>query len=214
MPRQDLYRILGVSAGAAPAEIKRAYRRIAFTVHPDVGERPDAERFREIHEAYEILSNPNRRRSYDVEVAVRRQPLSAEPLRTTRPITVLDDFLTMRPSIEELLDHVGQNFFGHRNKSGGPLRRLGMEAILDTEEARFGCRVPFSVPSYIRCQRCRGTGEWWGLCPECYGRGIVESMRELVLEIPPGASDGDQFEVDLGGLGISNLLLEVRVIVV
>ena len=213
MSRQDLYRILGVSAGAPPAEIKRAYRRIAFTVHPDVGERPDPDRFREIHEAYEILSNPNRRRSYDVEIAVRRQPLSAEPLRRTGPITIRDDFLTIRPSIEELLDHVGQNFFGYRNKSGGPLRRLEMEAILDAEEARFGCRVPFSVPSYISCPRCRGMGEWWGLCPECYGRGLIESVRELILEIPPGASDGDRFEVDLGRVGIINLLLEVRVIV-
>lgn len=213
MAKRDLYRVLGVSAGAAPVDIKRAYRRIAFVVHPDVGDHPDPERFREIREAYETLSNPDRRRSYDIEIAIRRQPLSAEPLRTKRQVAVRDDFLTMRPSIEELLDHIGQNLFGYRRKSGGPLRRLGVEAIIDAEEARFGCRVPFSVPSYISCQRCRGTGEWWGLCPDCYGRGIVESARELVLEIPSGASDGDRFEVDLGGVGISNLLLEVRVIV-
>ena len=45
---------------AIQGEIKRAYRRIAFELHPDVGERPDAERFREAHKAYEVLSNPNR----------------------------------------------------------------------------------------------------------------------------------------------------------
>jgi molecular chaperone DnaJ len=152
-----------------------------------VGERPDPERFREIHEAYEILSDPDRRRSYDVEISIRRRPLSAEPLRTKVSVTVLDDFLTVRPSIEELLDHIGQNFFGYREKSGGRRHRLGMEAILDVEEALFGCRVPLRVPCYVRCPRCGGTGEWWGLCPACYGRGIVESTRELVLEIPPGA---------------------------
>jgi DnaJ-class molecular chaperone len=128
-------------------------------------------------------------------------------------VTVLDDFLTVRPSIEELLDHIGQNFFGYREKSGGRRRRLGVEAILDAEEARFGCRTPLRVPCFVRCPRCGGAGEWWGLCPGCYGRGIVERTRELVLEIPPGARDGETFEVDLGEVGIGNLLLEIRVIV-
>lgn len=213
MPKRDLYRILGVSTQAAPGDIKRAYRQIAFAVHPDVGKRPDPDRFREVHEAYEILSDPDRRRSYDVEISIRRRPLSAEPLRSKAPVTVLDDFMTVRPSIEELLDHVGQNFFGYREKSGGRQRRLRVEAILDAEEARFGCRVPFSVPCFVACPSCGGTGEWWGLCPSCYGRGMVESARELVLEIPPAARDGETFEVDLGDVGIGNLLLEVRTIV-
>ena len=213
MPKRDLYRILGVSTKAAPGEIKRAYRQIAFTVHPDVGERPDPERFRQVHEAYEILSNPDRRRSYDVDISIRRRPLSAEPLRSKSPITVLDDFMTIRPSLEELLDQVAQNFFGYREKSGGRQRKLHVEAILDAEEARFGCRVPFSVPCFVTCPSCGGTGEWWGLCPNCDGRGMVESSRELILEIPPSARDGNIFEVNLGDVGIGNLLLEIRVIV-
>jgi DnaJ-class molecular chaperone len=213
MPKRDLYRILGVSTQAATGEIKRAYRQIAFAVHPDVGERPDLERFREVHEAYETLINPDRRHSYDVEMSIRRRPLSAEPLRPKAPITVLGDFLTVRPSIEEVLDHIEQNSFGYRQKSGGRQRRLGVEAILDAEEARFGCRVVFDVPCFVRCRSCGGTSEWWGLCPNCYGRGIVESARELMLQIPPGARGGETFEVDLGDAGIANLLLEVRVIV-
>jgi molecular chaperone DnaJ len=213
MPKRDLYRILGVAAGAPPAEIRRAYRRIVFDVHPDVGERPDPERFREIHEAYEILSDPDRRHSYDVEISIRRRPLSTEPLRSRTPVTILDDFLTVRPSVEELLDHIGRNFLGHREKSGGRFRSLGVEAILDEEEARFGCRVPFELPSFVRCPRCEGTGELWGFCPGCYGRGFVEGTRELMLEIPPGTRDGEIFEVTLRDIGIGNLLLEVRVVV-
>ncbi len=213
MPKRDWYRILGVSTQAAPGEIKRAYRKIAFAVHPDVGRRPDPERFREAHEAYEILSDPDRRRSYDVEIAIRRRPLSAEPLRWKSPVTVADDFLTARASIEKLLDQIGQNFLGHGEKSGGRPRRLGVEAILDAEEARFGCRVPFSVPCFARCASCGGTGKWLGLCPECYGRGKVKSARELILDIPPGTIDGQNFEIDLCEVGIGNLLLDVRVIV-
>ena len=118
MPKRDLYRILGVPAEAAPGEIKRAYRRIAFSAHPDVGARPDPDRFREAREAYEVLSDPARRRSYDIEIARPRRPMSAEPLRAHSPVTIVDDFLTMRPSVEEVLDRIGRNFFGYREKSG------------------------------------------------------------------------------------------------
>jgi molecular chaperone DnaJ len=213
MPRRDLYRILGVSTEAPPGEIKRAYRRIAFAVHPDVGERPDPERFHEVHEAYETLSDPDRRRSYDVEISIRRRPAAAEPLLPKAPVDIVDDFLTLRPSIDELLDHIGRNFFGYRRKSGGPYRRLGVEAILDADEARFGCRLPFNVPAFVTCPSCDGVSEWWGICPVCYGQGAVESSRQIVLEIPPGSRDGARYEVDLAKLGISNLVLDVRIVV-
>jgi hypothetical protein len=213
MPRRDLYGILGVPTRAAPGEIKRAYRRIAFEYHPDVGKRPDPERFREAHEAYEILTDPNQRRSYDIKLGSRRQALSAEPLRSRAPVTIIDDFLTLRPSIDELLDHIELNFFGYPRKSGGPCHRLGVEAVLEADEARFGCRVPFNLPAFVTCPSYGGVGEWLGICPVCYGQGIVESRRQIVLEIPPGSRDGSRYEVDLGNLGISNLLLDVRVVV-
>jgi DnaJ-class molecular chaperone len=213
MPRRDLYGILGVPTRAAPGEIKRAYRRIAFEFHPDVGKRPDSERFREAHEAYEILTDPNQRRSYDIKLGSRRQSLTAEPLRSRAPVTIIDDFLTLRPSIDELLDPIELNFFGYPRKSGGPSHRLGVEAVLEADEARFGCRVPFDLPAFVTCPSCGGVAEWLGICPVCYGQGIVESRRQIVLEIPPGSRDGSRYEVDLGNLGISNLLLDVRVVV-
>jgi molecular chaperone DnaJ len=213
MPKRDLYKVLGVSTQAAPREIKRAYRRIAFAVHPDVGERPDPERFRQVHDAYETLSDPDRRRSYDVEISIRSRPLSAEPPRPKAAPSITDDFLTLRPSIDELLDHVRLNFFGYPRKGGGPYRRLGVEAILDRDEARFGCGVPFNVPAFVPCPSCDGVSEWLGICPVCYGQGMVESRRQVVLEIPPGSRDGARYEVDLEKLGIGNLLLDVRIVV-
>jgi molecular chaperone DnaJ len=213
MSKRDFYAILGLPAQAGPEEIRRAYRRLVFSLHPDVGERPDPERFRAVRKAYEILSDSDRRRAYDIKSVTGRRPPSAEaPLRIA-PVWIRDDFLTVEPSIEEVLDHIRQNFFGYQPKSGGPYRRFGVEAILEPEEARFGCSVPLNMPCYVTCRRCRGTGEWWGLCPACHGRGLVEGAKQLVLEIPPGSMDGERHEIDLGDVGIRNLLLEVRIIV-
>jgi molecular chaperone DnaJ len=204
-----------VPARAESTEIKRAYRRLAFSVHPDVGHNADPERFREVREAYAVLSDPDQRRAYDVKRIGGRQPLAAEPLRAKSPITVFEDYLTLRPTVEEVIDHISQNFFGYRYKSGGPYRRLGMEAILEPEEARFGCRLPLRVPCYVECLQCNGTGEtWeWGLCPSCYGRGMVDTVRHATIEIPPGTRDGERYEIDLSSAGINNLLLEVRIVV-
>src|SRR5206468_426474 len=128
---------------------------------------------------------------------------------------VFDDHSTLRPGIEELLDHLSRNFFGHQSKSDGPFRRLGMEAILEREEARCGCRLPLRVPCYTGCPQCTGTGETWGwdVCPRCQGLGAVETVGQVLIEIPPGTRDGDRYEVDLTTAGIDNLLLEVRIVV-
>jgi molecular chaperone DnaJ len=215
MIKRDFYAILGVPLRAEAGEIKRAYRRLAFSLHPDVGQHPDPERFNEVREAYDVLSNPEQRRAYDVKVVGSRQPLSAEPLRAGRPVAIFDDHLTLRPSIEELMDHISQNFFGYRKKSAGPYRRLGMQAILEPEEARFGCRLPLRIPCYAECPECEGVGQtWgWGICPGCRGIGQLETVREVTLEIPPGTRDGEHHQVDLGSVGINNLMLEIRVAV-
>jgi molecular chaperone DnaJ len=215
MARRDFYAILGVPARAEPAEIKHAYRRLAFSLHPDVGGNPDPQRFREVHEAYEVLSDPNQRRAYDVKLVGRPQAVSAEPLRAGSPIDVFKDYLTVRPRIDEVFDHISQNFFGPTSKSGGPSRRLGLEVILEPDEARFGCRVPLNIPAYIVCPGCNGSGEAWGwnLCPDCYGCGMVEGAAQTNLEIAPGTRDGERYEVNLASAGISNLTLEIRIVV-
>src|SRR5258708_21435368 len=154
MAWKDPYAILGVRRGAPLSEIKRAYRKLAFSAHPDVGDNPDVQRFREVHEAYETLNEMEQRRPCRIKVVrapdrsgyagtthvePRRRP---EPIRRRRPVNVIDDFGTVSPSVGEILDHIGQNFFGFHQKSHGSRRRLGVEIVLDTREAFFGvtCR--------------------------------------------------------------------------
>ena len=74
--------------------------------------------------------------------------LPAEPRRRKATLTVPNDFLTVRPSIEELLDHIAQNFFNPR-KSGGPFRKLGLEAFIQPEDARFA--ATFRLRSRAMC---------------------------------------------------------------
>jgi molecular chaperone DnaJ len=213
MPKRDLYGILGVPSEAAPGEIKRAYRRIAFAVHPDVGARPDPERFREVHEAYETLSDPARRYSYDVQISSRRRPHAAESPLPKKRIHVADDFLTLQPSIDELLDHVGRNFFEYPSKRVRTCRRLKIDAILEEDEARFGCQETFEVPTSVTCPSCQGVAEWSGICPLCYGEGRVASRRQIVLKIPPGIRDGARFEFAIEDHEIGDFLLHVKLVV-
>jgi molecular chaperone DnaJ len=206
MLKPECYEILGLPMPAHPAELERAYRRILL------GEQPDSARFRDANEAYETLRDMEMRPGQDLESVHNRRPLSAEPPRQKASITVPKDFQTVRPSIEELLDHFAQNFFSQRSKSGGPYRKLDIETLLQSEDARFGCRVPIRIQYYEKCDECRGSGLGAGRCPFCHGYGVIESAKRTVLEIPPGARDGQRYQVNLGGVGITNLLMQVRII--
>jgi curved DNA-binding protein CbpA len=136
MAWKDPYAILGVGRGAPLSEIKRAYRKLAFSAHPDVGDNPDAQRFREVHEAYETLNEMEQRRPRRIKgvrtpdrsgyaatthVEPRGRP---ELIRRRRPVNVIDDFGIVSPSVGEILDHIAQNFFGFHQKSRGSRRHL------------------------------------------------------------------------------------------
>jgi molecular chaperone DnaJ len=215
MPTRNFYSILGVPEDADQPTIRRAYRRLVFSAHPHTGESPDPVRFRGIQEAFSVLSDERQRRAYDRELCPR--PRAAQPIQRGVPIEPVDvtgDFATTAPSISEILDHIAQNFFGFHRKSLGPFRHLGVEIVLSRDEARFGCRVPMQLPRYARCGRCFGSGDvGWGLCPLCHGFGGVEGKASIALDIPPMTRDASRFEVALGEAGISNLVLDVTVVV-
>src|SRR5229473_4307144 len=99
----DRYAILGVRGGASLSETKRAYRKLAFSAHPDIGDNPDVQRFREVHEAYETLNEMEQRRPRRITVVrapdrsgyagtTRVQPRGRpEPIRRRRPVNIIDD---------------------------------------------------------------------------------------------------------------------------
>jgi len=168
---RDLYEILGVTRDASSVEIKAAYRKLARTLHPDVNADPaDQDRFKEITGAYEILSDPAKRRRYDEFGA-------AGP-----PGAPFGD-------IQDLFDMFFGGGFGTRSR--GPRSRvrrgedLRVRARLTFAESVFGARQELQIERLSACDTCGGNGARPGTspttCRTCAGAGEVQSVRRSIF---------------------------------
>jgi molecular chaperone DnaJ len=176
--RRDYYDVLGVGRGAADKEIKSAFRRLARELHPDVSGEPDAEeRFREVVEAYEVLSKPETRDLYD--------RFGHEGLRTGGFRPTQFDF----GNIADLFSaFFGDELFG---MPGGRARRSGRgadvlaEVSIDLEEAARGITRTVPLPVIVTCATCGGSGAAPGTSPEtctnCGGTGRLQSVSASVF---------------------------------
>jgi curved DNA-binding protein CbpA len=128
VPTHDLYAILGIPPDANLATIKRAYRDSVFTARPDTGRPPNPARFNDVLHAYQVLSDGDRRRSYNQAIrrAARDSQLARRPI-IRETVDVPEGFASAAPSIGEFLDHVAQNFFGFHRKSHGLRHSLGVD---------------------------------------------------------------------------------------
>lgn len=174
MVKRDPYEVLGVSRGAAADEIKSAYRRLARRYHPDVNpDDPSAEdKFKEVGEAYSILSDPQKRARFD-------------QYGTTDEIPT--DPFQGGGNLGDLFDM----FFGGMGQSGGRMRRgrdgdsirVGVELTL--KEVLAGVQKEIPVNRLAECSGCHGTGVEGGgqpdTCPTCRGAGQVTAVRNTFL---------------------------------
>jgi molecular chaperone DnaJ len=178
----DYYRVLGVERSASDAEIKRAFRKLAQQWHPDVNDTPEAhERFKEINEAYQILSDPQRRQAYDLfgRAGVGGGFGEAD-----------FGFQGGFGSFGDIFDA----FFGGAAGASGAAARRGRPAAgsdlrydlrISFEEAIRGTDKEITFDALGRCETCTGTGARPGTepttCPQCDGRGEVRSVRQTML---------------------------------
>ncbi len=172
---RDYYEILGLARGASDADIKRSFRRLARELHPDVSDAPDADaRFREVAEAYEVLSNPETRDVYDrYGVAGLRQGAAGG----TADFGNLSDIFSA---------FFGEGIFGQQS-SGRPQRGADVTATVEISlaEAFTGTtlRVPLRVA--VACQKCEGSGAAPGTqastCRTCGGAGQVQRVSQSVF---------------------------------
>ncbi len=169
---KDYYQILGVSRNASPDEIKKTYRRLALKYHPD--KNPDdpraAEQFKEINEAYEVLSNPEQRQEYDLFGTVGSLRMAeASP----------DVGMGFGGLFEDLLGGFFGGFGARSATHRGADLRYNLSVTL--EEAAKGVQKEIVVPRLEVCDGCRGTGAEPGTradtCPECRGRGQIRFSR-------------------------------------
>lgn len=185
--RKDYYVILGVPRSASVATIRRAYRRLAKQLHPDVGPGSSLEAFRELQAAYETLSDVDRRRRYDEALG----------------------------QVEKSFESLSWSFV--RSPVSGDLRRpiqpdsLSGEILLSPLEAAAGGVLPLEVPLLTTCPACDGTGGFVFDCGRCGGEGKVERRFPVPVRIAAGIRDGTVFQVAVDDRSVLSIVLTVHV---
>jgi molecular chaperone DnaJ len=187
--KRDYYEVLGVSRGASDDEIKKAYRRLAKENHPDLhpGDKAAETRFKEINEAYEVLSNPDKKARYDQYGHAGVDPnFGAGGFE--------GGFGGEGFDFGDLGDLFGSFFGGgfggaHRANPNAPVRgeSIRLSLAISFEEAAFGCEKAVSVERAEPCETCHGSGCEPGtspeVCPDCHGTGTVQVRRQTPVGV-------------------------------
>ena len=174
---EDLYAILGVDRTATTEDVKKAYRRLARQLHPDVNPDPQTqERFKDVTRAYEVLADPQKREIYD---------LGGDPLSASGAGGGFGQGF----SFTDIMDA----FFGQTATRGPrPRVRRGQDALIrlnvELAEAAFGVTRELKVDTAVVCSGCQGSGAARGShpvpCETCHGRGeIMQTQRSFLGEI-------------------------------
>ncbi|CAA9438324.1 MAG: Chaperone protein DnaJ [uncultured Rubrobacteraceae bacterium] len=173
METKDLYKTLEVDKGASQDDIRRAYRRLARKYHPDANrEDPKAEeRFKEVQHAYEILSNPEKRREYDEGPRTFFGAGAPPGGGGTRVDANFSDLSDLFGSFGDIFGAAGK---GQPRSTRG--EDVTVNINLNFKDALKGVTTRITVPVEEACERCGGTGAASGtarrMCPECSGRGM------------------------------------------
>jgi len=231
MPKRDYYEVLGVDRDAASAEIKRAYRKLAMEHHPDKnpGDRSAEGKFKELAEAYQVLSDPDKRANYD------RFGHQAPGIGGDSPFQGVDV-----ESVADFFESIfGDVFGGVRDRRHRRGRDVRVDIPISLEDAARGIDRDVTVPRRVPCGSCKGTGLGPGgrsetcpscggsgqrrfqqgffmlmrtcqqcdgvgtiatkPCPECRGSGSVAREEKVPVSIPAGIRSGET--VTLAGMG-------------
>jgi len=199
MAGKNYYDLLGVKRNASQQEIKKAYRQLARKYHPDVnpGDKSSETRFKEINEAYEVLSDKEKRQKYDrfgdqwqyadQFTQEGKQAYSWDFGRggTTGFHYTTDDIGGLDGLFEEILGGIHGRTYQRRTQ---PSRGQDIESTVEVtlEEAYHGTKRTISLQVEEPCTACGGSGHIQNLpCSACRGAGIVPKTKRLEVNIPP-----------------------------
>ena len=184
--KRDYYEVLGISKGASEDEIKKAYKKMARKYHPDLN--PDnkeaEEKFKEVNEAYEVLSDPDKKARYDQYGHAGVGPNFGAGAGFDGSFDFGD------------LGDIFGNFFGggfggggRRTNPNAPQRgeSIRLSLTISFEEAAFGCEKEITVERMEQCGTCSGSGCAAGttpeVCPDCHGTGQVQVRRQTPMGV-------------------------------
>ncbi len=183
--KRDYYEILGAQKGASADDIKKLYRNLALKYHPDrvtPDKKKEAEeRFKEISEAYAVLSDSQKRSQYDQfgHAGIDSKYSSEDIFKNADFSSIFEDMGFGGGMFEDILGSFGMSGgYSHRRSRGpGRGRDLEYEIEISFEEAAFGTKKTVNIPRQVACDACNGSGAKPGTkkinCPTCNGRGQV-----------------------------------------
>lgn len=241
MPNKDYYEILGVSESASDSEIKRAYRDLAKKYHPDTnaGDKNAETRFKDISEAYSVLSNPQKRQQYD---QMRRLGAFSGGNGFNFNGSDFGGFRNAQGGFnqtfsggdsssifEEFFGSGGfGNIFGSMFEQGGQGGRrahraqkgqdVEVEVEIPFDLAVSGGNHTFSLRKSEVCSACNGSGKRQGYtCPDCIGSGRIDKTKKYTVKISPGVDSGTKMRLKgQGNSGVAggapgDLMITIRV---
>ena len=205
MEYKDYYKILGVSKSASADDIRKAFRKLARKYHPDVnpGDKKAEEKFKEINEAYEVLSDPAKRQKYDT-LGPNWQEQFSSPFSGRRTYTGGSPFdfdnTGFSDFFEAIFGRMGSGASNMRGNTNSMRRRAGdnieQPVEVTLQEAYTGGARTFNIQSTDVCPTCQGVGEIGNrVCSTCMGQGQVPRNKRIQVKIPPGVDNGSRIRV-------------------
>ncbi len=196
-PKHDYYETLGVPRKASVDDIRKAYRKLARKHHPDLnpGDKSSEDRFKNVQEAYDILSDPKKREMYDQHGFYSESGFAGPPPGSTNPhpgmdfngfdFSDQDQFAGGRRTDTGGFRDIFSQFFsgrgGQQEAQPGPEKGGDLEYVMDIDfwQAIRGMQAKLNINRYEVCPTCHGTGSSGGgevTCPQCHGTGNVTQM--------------------------------------
>lgn len=193
--KRDYYEVLGVAKNAGPDEIKKAYRKLAIKYHPDrnPGDKEAEEKFKEAAEAYDVLSNEEKRQKYD-QFGHNMGPQGFPGGDGGFSGFYSSGGMSMEDIFAQFGDIFGGGGFGgatggSRRRSSRPAQRRGsnlrIRVKLTLEDIAKGVSKTLKIPTFCKCEHCNGTGAKDGVafatCPQCHGTGSIDQIQNTIF---------------------------------
>lgn len=202
MAKGDYYEILGVKKDASQDDLKKAFRHLARKYHPDLnkGSKDAEEKFKEVNEAYQILSDPQKKAQYDQVGHADFKPGEPAPGRTPGYEDLFRDF-----GLGDIFDAFSGGSRKARQRAGADLR---IDISISLTDAFYGTKNTVAVPHYSECGTCKGTGAEPGHlrdCPGCKGTGEIRHPQQVgnrqimnIVQCPDCGGSGKRIEKPCG----------------